>query len=392
MQLVSASRGPLLALAVSFFVAPDASARNQSAWVPVDRLTPSELYRDVSTDGVHALVSFGPGGQPQAVVYRKERGAWTVEEELVKTASPGFPWGPCALRDGWAALSWQQSAGFVDVFAKGPSGWVLSQTLVDPTPGGSFGRDLAFGEGLLVVGDPMLANGSTSDVHVYALDAGAWTLVQTIDGPAAANQDDGFGLSVDVEASRLFVGAPEWANRGVVFVYERTNGPFVEVDRLVAGASDRGFGRSLAGHGTTLLVGARTTSSIPGAASLFSFDGAGWVLERRLSDPEGDSDSQFGRSVALGPGVAAVSAPWGLGGGDSKVYFLHRIAGRWVRTGVEDDPPPIPFGLFGVGMAFDRQQLLVTSNAGFQGGELHVYGPTFVLASPIGVPSAASAQ
>ena len=354
----------------------------QTGWTTLGRFLTSSNPSFLATDGVHVLGS-DAFASPTATVFRYEAGALVDQQFLGKSISPSIGWGPGAVADGWCALAWS-SGGLVDLFEETATGWVLRQTLSDPTVGGGYGEALAFGPGTLVVGDSASAAGEASEVHVYSLSAGTWTLAQTLDGPGSASVDDGFGRALALDGARLAVGAPLWRGVGSAFVYERSSGAFVGVREIEGSNMD--FGAALALRADVLLVGAGRTHGLPGTVQFFERNVEGsWRLVHELEDPDGTSFSQFGSSLALGPGVAAVAAPHAPGLGDAKIYLFHRLGSRWVRSGTAVARPTRT--RLGAGMAFVRQELIATADALLNFGEISLFGPSFVLSSPAARPA-----
>ena len=346
------------------------AAYGQTAWEEVARLATPDHFRDLATDGRHLVLGLSNPGMAQ--VYGREAGGWVVEDSLLGG-------GNCAVEDDWIAVTVGGSGGFVRLYQDTPSGWELVQTLFDPTPGGSYGRDLVLENGVLVVGDPMLGDGTSSDVHVYLLESGQWILAQTIPGPAAAGGDDAFGLRVALSGSRLAVSAPAWTSTGSVFVYERTVGPFVEVDLIQGPIGTKAFGAELDLLDNTLLVGSTGQppfGGVRGSLNIYEHSRGAWHLARRMTDPDADPESGFGLHLALGRDVVAASSPYGgVSLPPAKIFTLHRIGGRWVRTGRIDSPTSLRN--MGDALGFVGPELLATSRIVGTTGYLHQFRSTF---------------
>lgn len=84
------------------------------------------------------------------------------------------------------------------------------------------------------------------------------------------------------------------------------------------------FGQSIAVSGNWMIVGASGDNNDTGAAYLFRREETGWVLEGKLTASDGEEEDEFGRSVSLGPDLAAVGADKGNGG--VGVVYLYRLA------------------------------------------------------------------
>ncbi len=149
--------------------------------------------------------------------------------------------------------------------------------------------------------------------------------------PAAAMQ--GFGAVVAIGDGEVLVGeARNLFRPGIVYVYRKdAGGGWQEAAQLMAPEAatlDR-FGRSLAVHGTTMLVGADPQrDETPGLVYRFERDAAGvWSSVGQLSPADGMAGDGFGASLLLGEGVALVGAP----NADSTgaVYLFFRDVSGW---------------------------------------------------------------
>src|SRR5262249_26707779 len=101
-----------------------------------------------------------------------------------------------------------------------PSTGAVIHTFTDPNPGsGSFGQYVA-----PVGGDLLTTSKTPAGVDVASLfDATSGVLLQTFLDPAPT-PGDGFGRGLAGDATRVFIGAPEAAGGGAVYVFDRTSG------------------------------------------------------------------------------------------------------------------------------------------------------------------------
>ena len=153
---------------------------------------------------------------------------------------------------------------------------------------------------------------------------------------------DGFGYSIDLDGSRIVVGAPSnvagAGGIGAVYVITAEGGQWRST-RLVQsdGGSDDGFGESVAIDGATIAVGAPKDDDRgynSGSVYVYSFDGSSWV-ERKLDGVSGE-ERHFGAAVALEDQLVAVGAPGPAPGSGSG-----GAGGMWVATIEERVPHPI---------------------------------------------------
>ncbi|MCZ6857676.1 MAG: hypothetical protein O7F70_06715, partial [Gemmatimonadetes bacterium] len=147
--------------------------------------------------------------------------------------------------------------------------------------------------------------------------------------PALAQS--GFGRAVAVGGGEILVGeAANQATSGVVYVYRRIGGEWLEGAQLVSSettARDR-FGRAIALDGGTLLVAGTTQEGESGVVFVFEKTGAGnWAEIGKLTSAE--ADPTFGSAVAVSGYAALVGAP-----GQNTVHaFRRRANGQWYQQG-----------------------------------------------------------
>ena len=162
----------------------------------------------------------------------------------------------------------------------------------------------------------------------------------------------GFGGAVAVSGDDVIVAEPlNERTPGYVYVYRRGQGGWTEAQRLSASdaATGDGFGHALAVAGGDLLVGSSGDAAGLGAIYIFRRDAAGvWTESGTLTAGDGEEGDGFGRAIAVGGGVAMVSAAGGREGRGA-VYVLARGEdGRWseeTRLTASDGQPGDGFGM-----------------------------------------------
>jgi hypothetical protein len=271
----------------------------------------------VAGDGTTALVgAYGNDNRNgrragAAYVFERSMGDWRQTDKLVAgDGDPGDDFGSSVAlsRDGRTALvgaclddtSNGRSSGSASVFERSGDGWRQRSKLLaaDGAPGNNFGCSVALS------GDGRVALvGSSGD-------------------------DDPNGLL-----------------SGSASVFERSSGPWRQVDTLVAseGAAGDHFGSSVAlsDDGGLALVGAHRddTANGPSSGSAYPFERTGdsWRQRRKLLAEKGATGDHFGRAVALsGDGRAALVGAYrddtrrGLSSG-SAVSF-RRSGTDWLQT------------------------------------------------------------
>ena len=176
-----------------------------------------------------------------------------------------------------------------------------------PSDGGSFARfgsSLAIGHDKLVVGafgdNPAGDPPSGGSVYVYDLDGTNELKIRSSD---VASGDD-FGHAVAIGSNKIVVGAygdddGGLSGSGSVYVYNLDGTGELKITSSDAAASDQ-FGYSVAVGGDKIYVGARYDDdgvNSSGSVYIYNLDGTNEV---KISNPESDSQAQFGTSIALG--------------------------------------------------------------------------------------------
>ncbi|MFL0804515.1 MAG: cadherin-like beta sandwich domain-containing protein [Agarilytica sp.] len=192
------------------------------------------------------------------------------------------------------------------------------------------------------VGAPS-ARGGQGTVHLYQYESGESTELVVLDAGDNAENEDGFGLTMDIEVNRIVVGAPGDASTLTGVNNERDD--------------------------TTTLVNA-------GAAYIFErgTDDADWPLQAFLKAPE-QGDTRFGSAVGLSANMVAVGAPnedssvTGVDGGDANsdmpdsgaVYVFEFDGLEWsAETYVKArEAAPNENDHFGSVIAFNGSKLIV---------------------------------
>ena len=220
---------------------------------------------------------------------------------------------------------------------------------------------------------------------------------------AVAVTGDEFGSGVDIDGDRLVIGAPHdqasGQSEGAVYTFlrDRAGTPddpsddgWVFEAKLIGPAkedtwSPPEFGSDVSLDGDRLLVGAprahTAVSDFPGAAYVFQFDGASWVLEDALEAADGENGDEFGREVSLSGNHALIGAHADddLADRSGAAYVFHRAGGSWAfQAKLHGDTDVDEDAFFGWSVALDGDRALVgavneTSAAGSQAGAVYAF-------------------
>jgi hypothetical protein len=222
--------------------------------------------------------------------------------------------------------------------------WV-QQAELTPAANGS-GLSVAVSGNTVVVGAPHQMVGSNSEqgaAYVFVESGGTWSQQAELIASDGAT-DDGFGGSVAVSGSTVVVGAPYHTvgsnpYQGVAYVFIESNGTWNQQTELTAsnGAQGNLLGYSVAISGNTLVLGAPAViaslfPSGPGAAYVFVESGGVWAQQAELTASDGMAADSFGLSVAVLGSTAVVGAPRhtvGSNSGQGAAYMFEQSGTTW---------------------------------------------------------------
>ncbi|QDV05547.1 hypothetical protein Poly30_10450 [Planctomycetes bacterium Poly30] len=249
--------------------------------------------------------------------------------------APGWLCGGIPNRD----LSFTR-AGVALVWPRQSGSYGTPVSLESPTPtaNGGFGLACALsGTGELVVSERRFqvpGASSLGAVHHYVEQAGTWISTGPVANPGASN--DGFGQSVAYDGDLMVVGAPlagpQPGLQGVAHVFQRTTGGWTLLSTLDAGAGGNleQFGWSVAVQGRRVLVGAPRhldAGALRGAAYFFEEVGGVWTRVLRVVPDATSGDRYCGVSVAMDGNTAVIGATQTNQVG--AVYHYERAGGAW---------------------------------------------------------------
>ena len=202
-----------------------------------------------------------------------------------------------------------------------------------------------------------------------------------------------FGVSLDHQQDTLVVGAMYHTHNGIfdagaAYVFSQDeNGLWHEADLLTASDALNGdvFGRSVAMHGDTILVGSpyayHSTASYSGRGYVFENNNGSWVETQSIEFPETRSNSRFGNEVAMNEGFLFIAAPNALndvGRNNGAVFVYHQVNGVWTFLQKLTNTINSSSGKFGDYLIATDDLFVVTSfleetDDGIQRGASYVY-------------------
>ena len=224
-------------------------------------------------------------------------------------------------------------SGSAYVFTRVAGGWTQAGKLTASHPK----VDAGFGHAVAVHGDTIVVGAYEEDhtdddnagaAYVFTRPAIGWAdMTQTARltaSDAAAN--DEFGTSVAVHEDTIVVGAPEQdaGADGSAYIFTKpANGwaDMTETGALSGQSNGDRFGRSVAVHGDTVVVGAFEKNGARGAAYVFTKRAATGVWDDwddtsasnatpKLTASDRASNDRFGRAVAMDGDTIVIGAPY----------------------------------------------------------------------------------
>ena len=215
--------------------------------------------------------------------------------------------------------------GAAYVFAESAGAWTqqVELTASDGMARDAFGFSVAVSGSTVVVGAPAhpFSSGSAGPgaAYVFVQSDAKWSQQAELTASDGAAGDD-FGFSVAVSGSTAVVGAPDHQvgsnyAQGAVYVFVEGRGAWSQQTELTASDGMTGdiFGTSAAVSGSTALVGASLhtvgSNQAQGAAYVFVQNGGTWNQQAEFTASDGVAYDDFGFSIAVSDGIAAVGTP-----------------------------------------------------------------------------------
>ena len=291
-------------------------------------------------------------------------------------------------------------AGAAYIFALTGSGWVQEARLIakDAQPGDTFGVAVDIDGQTVVVGATGVdieREKNAGAAYVFARDGTTWEQKAKLVASDSL-EDDAFGTSVAVDGITIVVGAdskdvysiPE---AGAAYVFIKRGGSWDQKAILLPSTPSLGgyFGGAVDVDGSRIIIGATEANLTgdPGTGSAYVFYGGGnsWQPEAKLSYDNERSGDFFGHAVAIEGNTAVVGAVFrdpDLGFGRvtnaGSVLVYRRDSGNWKLQEELSPADAEPFGHFGQSVAISGSALAVgadgKSQAGFdQAGAVYLY-------------------
>ena len=251
-----------------------------------------------------------------------------------------------------------------------PSVAVMTETKLPGDAGDHLGWAVEISWPYAIAGAPTDATMGTNagKAVVYFFDGTSWAPQADL-FPTASPAEGLFGWSVDIDGDLAVVSAPyeqtSGTGSGLVYVFRR-NGTNWGLDGLLVptdGGLDDSFGRDVAIHGTTVVVGAPNHSSFAsesGAVYVYAHSGASWSFQQKL-DPQIGVNGHFGHRLDVwGDWFAASNHFPGSAG---LIHTYRRIGANWSAHQLFDASDVSPGDGFNSSVSMYDERLPLGANA-----------------------------
>lgn len=248
-------------------------------------------------------------------------------------------------------------AGAAYVFKFSNGSWIQHAKLIagDGRPHDLFGIDVAISGNLAIVGAGNAKFG-TGAAYVFMNNGGQWQQQAKLT-PADGTENDCFGYSVDIDGENAVVGAyrngAKGAESGAAYMFSNQSGYWHQVAKLIPSSGNAGdqFGRSVSVSDGWAAVGAMRNDqrgTDAGAVYFFQQINGRWTEKQRATASVAQSNAFFGFSVDVSGDWAIVgaSAHDGAAADSGAVFMFQRSGGTWFERTHLNAPDTSAGGIF----------------------------------------------
>ena len=260
-----------------------------------------------------------------AYVYVRSGGVWTLQQRLdASDPTPSDNFGFATAIDGDSIIigaydSGGSGEGSAFVFTRSGTTWTQQQQLFSPDPSNlhRFGFAVAISGDTVAVGDH--THPPDGAVYVFARDAGAWSLEDSL---APTNLDaESFGWPISLDGDTLAVtdrlgDVGTTVDAGAVHLFDRSGTVWTETQRLTAhdAGQEAKFGQGVGLQGDTIVAGALLADHDglvdAGAAYVLRRTDGVWSQATQLIPDLAATEDHFGIWIGLDGGTAVIGARW----------------------------------------------------------------------------------
>ncbi len=402
----------LVAVAMFFVLSPSFAApplNEQAVITQQDGVEQSMFGTSVCIDGTLAAVgvigdSAGVYNSGAVIPFHSVADGWQQQNKLVASnlVSFGNFGSTVALRESILVVGApgddQRGAdsGAVYAYLRKDGAWVSDGKLVprDGAAGDGFGSALALDTDTLLAGafadDD--SGGASGSAYLFYKSGNEWKETGKLIAADGASEDF-FGKAVAIHTSTAVVGAPGDDDGGIdagsVYLFTNQSDKWAQTGKLVSDRPGAGaaFGSSVAIWGPYIAVGAPGEMAKfqgQGAVYVYVFDGTAWLQKMKLTAYEGKAGDAFGASVTMRGDYLLVGAPSRDEGvsDTGTVYVYQLIAGSWINTGKLLHQKPATTDEFGQALSTDGVKAIVGASkrdvSGANSGAAYIFDLTLI--------------
>lgn len=391
---VMMAAGPLLGSALAQQESQPNEWMQDDHWIPQGEQHYGEAVAIDANTAVVGALGANQGSPGFVEIRHSVSGNWeTVTTFQAKNTSGGDSFGAAVDIDEDLIIVGDPQSYTATILEKGTEGWERAATLQGSS-------DSNFGGGVAIDAETRTAlvgaprddtAGEDAGAAYIVTESGGWKTTRISLQASDADNGDGFGSDVDLEATTALVGSigdDEVANNaGAAYVFEKTGESWAVTSKTkltVDHGGDHDFdsvGHAVDLEGNRALVGAPGHFHPPNLGAGFLFATNGTQIAELLDDKVVGIGG-IGRGVALEDGVAV------LGDFNDGAYAFTEENG-WAQTDAllaRDDADPL--SQYGVSVAIDNSTVLVgATRAGDLRAQHHDAGGVWVFVpSDLAVP------
>jgi hypothetical protein len=199
-----------------------------------------------------------------------------------------------------------------------------------------------FGSAVAIHGDRILItanDGSTDNKQVYVFEKNNqhWQETAILQANDLADTDF-YGSAISLWGDRALVGARNHGVAGAVYVFEYTQGQWLQTDKLMPTELEAGdfFGWSMDLQGDVALVSAIRDDDVSGGAGavyVYQYDGMDWLIVDKLNAAGTGVDGRdFGRSLSLDQNRVVISGQAFAPRNQQLAYVMEHNGSFWQHS------------------------------------------------------------
>ncbi len=253
--------------------------------------------------------------------------------------------------------------------------WVERAKLLssDLAPLDEFGASVGLGKYAAVVGAPLhnAVGNNSGAAYIFSQSYGLWAQSAELLSNDLAPFDD-FGRAVAIHGDTAVVGAPLHnaigGDSGAAYVFRKVYSTWVQEAKLLPSdlAPLDNFGASVAISNDTIVVGAPLRNDVgdnSGTAYVFTRSYSTWTQQAKLTPLDLAPLDEFGRAVSIDKDMIVVGAPLhnAVGNNSGAAYVFHRDGGKWKQEARILPNDLAPLDHFGASVSVDGNSIIAGS-------------------------------